>query len=185
MRRADPLGKTLMLGKIEGRRRGWPRMRWLHGINGHEFEETRGDTKGQGSLASCSLQSMGSQRVGKDWETEQQLQFKSLKEGSWGAEVQETVQLWSCWHLWAGGGIFWGQKPDLRGGSSGRCWCLQQGKAVWSRFCELWENSKQNSRFNGCCEKELLLMEEVADQVPPVWLRSWVLSSSSRRMISP
>ena len=33
MRRADSLEKTLMLGKIEGRRRsGWPRMRWLDGI---------------------------------------------------------------------------------------------------------------------------------------------------------
>ena len=34
MRRADSLEKTLMLGKIEGRRRrGWQRMRWLDGIN--------------------------------------------------------------------------------------------------------------------------------------------------------
>ena len=33
MRRADSLEKTLMLGKIEGgRRRGWPRVRWLDGI---------------------------------------------------------------------------------------------------------------------------------------------------------
>ena len=33
MQRADSLEKTLMLGKIEGRRRrGWPRMRWLDGI---------------------------------------------------------------------------------------------------------------------------------------------------------
>ena len=33
MRRVDSLEKTLMLGKIEGRRRrGWQRMRWLHGI---------------------------------------------------------------------------------------------------------------------------------------------------------
>ena len=32
MRRADTLEKTLMLGKIEGRRRGRQRMRWLHGI---------------------------------------------------------------------------------------------------------------------------------------------------------
>ena len=35
MRRADSLGKTLMLGKIEGRRRrGRQRMRWLDGIIG-------------------------------------------------------------------------------------------------------------------------------------------------------
>ena len=29
MQRADSFEKTLMLGKIEGRRRGWRRMRWL------------------------------------------------------------------------------------------------------------------------------------------------------------
>ena len=32
MRRPDSLEKTLMLGKIEGRRRGQQRMRWLDGI---------------------------------------------------------------------------------------------------------------------------------------------------------
>ena len=55
------IGKTLMLGKIEGgKRRGWQRMRWLDGItdhrlNGREFEQTLGDSKGQGSLACYSL----------------------------------------------------------------------------------------------------------------------------------
>ena len=32
MQRTDSLEKTLMLGKIEGRRRGRQRMRWLYGI---------------------------------------------------------------------------------------------------------------------------------------------------------
>ena len=32
MRRVDSLEKTLMLGKIEGRRRGQQRMRWLDSI---------------------------------------------------------------------------------------------------------------------------------------------------------
>ena len=32
IRRANSLEKILMLGKIEGRRRGWERMRWLEGI---------------------------------------------------------------------------------------------------------------------------------------------------------
>ena len=32
LRRADPFEKTLMLGKIEGRRREQQRMRWLDGI---------------------------------------------------------------------------------------------------------------------------------------------------------
>ena len=35
MKRTDLFEKTLMLGKIEGRRRGQQRMRWL---DGHEFE---------------------------------------------------------------------------------------------------------------------------------------------------
>ena len=35
MRKADSFGKTLMLGKIEGRRqRGQGRMRWLDGVTG-------------------------------------------------------------------------------------------------------------------------------------------------------
>ena len=33
MRKADSLEKTLLLGKIEGRRRGRKRMRWLDGIS--------------------------------------------------------------------------------------------------------------------------------------------------------
>ena len=34
MRRTDSFEKTLMVGKIEGRRRrGWKRMRWLHSIS--------------------------------------------------------------------------------------------------------------------------------------------------------
>ena len=56
MQRVDPLEKTLMLGKIEGRRRrGRQRMvGWHHRLNGHEFEEAPGVGDGQGSLACCS-----------------------------------------------------------------------------------------------------------------------------------
>ena len=58
MWRTDFLGKTLMLGKIEGRRRrGGQRMRWLDGINqcnGHELEQTLGDGGAQGGQACCS-----------------------------------------------------------------------------------------------------------------------------------
>ena len=55
MWRADLLEKTLMLGKIEGRRRrGQQRMRWHHVLNGHEFDKALGDGEGQGSLACCS-----------------------------------------------------------------------------------------------------------------------------------
>ena len=54
MWRTSSLEKTLMLGKIEGRRRrGWQDelVRRHHGLNGHEFEQTPGDSEGQGSLA--------------------------------------------------------------------------------------------------------------------------------------
>ena len=59
MPRADFLEKTVMLGKVEGgRRRGQQRTRWLDGITDSmdvfEFEQTPGDSEGQGSLACCS-----------------------------------------------------------------------------------------------------------------------------------
>ena len=57
MKRANSLEKTMMLGKTEGkRRRGQQRMMvgWHHRLNGHEFEQTLGESEGQGSLARCS-----------------------------------------------------------------------------------------------------------------------------------
>ena len=54
MQRTDSLEKTLMLEKIEGRRRReQQRVRWLDGIIdsvGHEFEHALRDGEGQGSL---------------------------------------------------------------------------------------------------------------------------------------
>ena len=69
MGRTDSLEKTLMLGKIEGRRRrGWQRMAgWHHWLDGHEFEWTLGFGVGQEGLACCN--SWG-RRVGHDWATE-------------------------------------------------------------------------------------------------------------------
>ena len=49
--------KTLMLGKIEGRRRRGQQdemVGWHHGLDGHEFEQALGIGDGQGSLACCS-----------------------------------------------------------------------------------------------------------------------------------
>ena len=55
MGRTDSLEKTLMLGKIEGRRRrGLQMVGWHHRLDGHGFEQTPGDGEGQGSLVSCS-----------------------------------------------------------------------------------------------------------------------------------
>ena len=52
MWRADSLEKTLVLGKIEGRR--GEVVGCHHWFNGHEFGQPPGDGEGQGSLACCS-----------------------------------------------------------------------------------------------------------------------------------
>ena len=52
------IGKTLMLGKIEGEEEEGTTedelVGWHHLLTGHEFEQAPGDGKGHGSLACCS-----------------------------------------------------------------------------------------------------------------------------------
>ena len=63
MRRAYSLGKTLMLGKIEGRRRkGQQRMRWLAGISismDMSVSRLQERTEKAGMLQSVELQRVG------------------------------------------------------------------------------------------------------------------------------
>ena len=70
MRRTDSFEKTLMLGKIEGRKtRGQQRMRWLDGITGSTWVWVNSGSwwwTGRPGM----LQSMASQKVGHDWATE-------------------------------------------------------------------------------------------------------------------
>ena len=57
MQGTDSLGKILMLGKIEGRRRRGQEdemVGWHHCLDGHIFEQAPGVGNGQGSLACCS-----------------------------------------------------------------------------------------------------------------------------------
>ena len=66
MRRPDSFEKTLVMGKIEGRRRrGRQRMRWLDGITNSMDSGSWWWTGRPGVL-----QSLRSQRVGHDWATE-------------------------------------------------------------------------------------------------------------------
>ena len=75
MQTADSLENSLMLGKIEGRRRtGRQRMRWLDGIT-DEMDMNMGKLlKWWGTGRPGMLQSIGLQRVGHDWAIEQQQQ---------------------------------------------------------------------------------------------------------------
>ena len=66
MWRTDSFEKTLILGKIEGRKeKGMTEdemVGWYNQLDGHEFEQVLG----AGDRQDCMLQSMGLQRVGHD-----------------------------------------------------------------------------------------------------------------------
>ena len=69
-----------------------------HWFNGYEFEQTLGDSEGQGSLACCSP--WGLQKVGHDWATEQQKALLPFWSKNAVISAREDLaQIWfpSCW----------------------------------------------------------------------------------------
>ena len=99
MQRTDSLEKTLMLAKIEGRRRRGQQedetAGWHHRLDGHEFEHGLGVGGGHGSLACCSPWDH------KEWDTAEHLNknntlaWRSLVGGSaiWDPHILVSLRL--------------------------------------------------------------------------------------------
>ena len=72
---------------------------WHHRLNGHEFEQTLGDSERQGSLA-YSRYSMGLQRVGHDLATEQQQQALASGRKSYHQRTSTGIPGKEAFHLY-------------------------------------------------------------------------------------
>ena len=74
--------RPLIMGKIEGKRRGTEDEH--HQLNGHEFEQTLGDSEGQGRLACCSSWGHKESDMTQQWNT--------------GSPLTAVPKLWALLH---------------------------------------------------------------------------------------
>ena len=97
--RTDSLEKTLMLRKIESRRRGWTEdemIGWDHQLDGHEFEQVLGFGDRQESLACCVHGITESQTWVSNWTELKIGKFTKQKAEQWlptAAAAAKSLQL--------------------------------------------------------------------------------------------
>ena len=92
--RIDSFEKTLMLGKIEGRRgRGRQRMRWLDAITTQWTWVWASSRSLWCTGKPRVLQSMGLQRAGHDWVTELKLAYNIIL-------ISGVLMIWYFYSLW-------------------------------------------------------------------------------------
>ena len=148
IRRTDSLEETLMLGKIEGRRRrGQQRMRLLDGIT-DSMEMSFCKLQELGWIGSSwVLQSTGSQRVGHDWVTEMNCE-RPRNAGLWlpkgpykkSAGGCLVFSLFSCLFSWGLCWVLWVASYLAENGAEqyrGACWSLVKtgvGSTVWRQI---------------------------------------------------
>ena len=95
MQKASSLEKTLMLGKIEGKRRkGQQRMAWVDSITTQWTCTWANFGRWCGTGRPGVQQSMGLPGVGHDWATEQQQQGPVIQSVVWTSSSDIT---WVCW----------------------------------------------------------------------------------------
>ena len=127
MRTADSLEKTLMQGKIEGRkRRGRQRMRWLDGVTdlmdmnlGHLRELVRDREAWQ----CCSLSGCSQTRLG-DWTTTMLISGKTQIGGKITTNYFDLYYVYTC-----------SSEKDLA------CWKIQYLSHKMQKFCHILELS--------------------------------------------
>ena len=112
----SPDMKSWLIGKDSDTGKDWGQeekgvtedemVRWHHQLNGHEFEQTLGDSEGQGSLVCCNPHQtqLKLQRVRHNWATEPQQQpcwymgvFANL-DALWLPHYLNFMEVFSCGH---------------------------------------------------------------------------------------
>ena len=94
MQITNSLEKTLMLGKIKDRRRGWQdeMIGWHHQFSGCEFKQTPGESEGHGNLECCSPWACKQLRQFTEWKT-------TTKNSSFLFSVSLQHNLWHAYNI--------------------------------------------------------------------------------------